>query len=171
MNREREFKICLNRLRYFTYETSRWNRALLAVQKGVPFQEALKEEVFIEERMKRNHSYHALAVMIEHLLLLKKKYYTDDRPHGNWGNTVKACQMKAADMTEWDKKEGDTVLTEYLSGALQDIYEAGVKRYIKICGHYPNRTDRTQSISEQCPWGLEELVNGTVDELLKHLPD
>lgn len=171
MNRERDLEMCLDRLEYFPYEISRWNRALLAVQKGVPFQEALKEEVFIEERMKQNHSYHALAVMIEHLLLLKKKYYTDDRPHGNWGNTVKVCQMKAADMTEWDKKEGDTVLTEYLSRALQDIYETGVKRYIKICGHYPNRMDRTQSIPEQCPWSLEELVNGTVDELLKHLPD
>lgn len=171
MNKEREFKICLNRIRYFTYETARWNRALLEVQKGVSFQEALKEEVFIEERMKQNHSYHTLAVMIEHLLLLKKKYYTDDRPHGNWGNTVKACQVKAADMTEWDKKEGDPILTEYLSGALQGIYEAGVKRYIKICGHYPNRMDRAQSIPEHCPWTLEELVNDTVDGLLGYLQD
>lgn len=171
MNRERELEICLDRLGYFPYEISRWNHALLAVQKGVSFQEALKEEVFIEERMNRNHVYHVLTVMIEHLLLLKKKYYTDDRPHGNWGNTVMVCRMKAAGITERNKKDGDTVLTEYLSGALQDIYEAGVKRYIKICGNYPNRVDRTQFIPEQCPWSLEELVNGTVDELLEHLPD
>lgn len=171
MNRERKFKICLDRLRYFPYEISRWNQALLAAQKGVPFQEALKEEVFIEERMKRNYSYYALTVVIEHLLLLKMKFYTEDRVHGNWDNKVMACQMKATGIIEWDKKEGDTVLTEYLSDALQEIYEAGVKRYIKIRGQYPNRMDRSQSIPEKCPWSLEELVNGTADELLEHLTD
>ena len=51
MNRERELKACLDRLEYFTYEISGWNRALMAVQKGMPFQEAIKEEMFVEKKM------------------------------------------------------------------------------------------------------------------------
>lgn len=142
MNRERELEVCLDRLGYFPYEISRWNRA-----------------------------FHALTIMTEHLLLLKMKFYTEDRPHDNWGNTVKTSQSEAAAITEWNKKERDTVLTEYLSGALQEIYEAGVKRYHKVSDRYPSRKDRPQTIPGHCPWTLEELVNGTAEELLEHLPD
>lgn len=105
MNRERDLEMWLDRLGYFLYEISRWNRALMAVQKGKPFQEAVQEEVYIEERMRQNRAFHALTVMIEHLLLLKMKFYTEDRRHGNWGNTVKTCQLEAAAVTEWNKKE------------------------------------------------------------------
>ena len=49
MNRERDLEMCLDRLGYFPYEISRWDRALVAVQKGILFQEAVKEEVYIEE--------------------------------------------------------------------------------------------------------------------------
>ncbi len=171
MNREREFAVCLDRLGYFPYEISRWNRAFVAVQKGLPFQEAVREEVYIEERMRQNRVYLALTVMTEHLLLLKMKFYTEDRRHGSWGNTVKTCQSEAAAVTEWNKKERDTVLIEYLSGALQGIYEVGVKRYQKVSDRYPNRKDRSQSIPEHCPWTLEELVNDTVDGLLEYLQD
>lgn len=171
MNRERELKACLARLEYCTDELSGWNRALMAVQKGMPFQEAVKEEVFVKEKMRQNRAFHALAIMIEHLLLLKMKFYTEDRPHGNWGNTVRTSRSEAAVVTEWNKKERDTALTEYLSGALQDIYEMGVKRYQKVSRHYPDRADRSQVIPEHCPWSLEELVDSTVDELLEHLPD
>ncbi len=171
MNRERELEICLDRLGYFPYEISRWNRALMAVQKGILFQETVKEEVYIEERMRQNRAFHALTVMIEHLLLLKIKFYTEDRRHGNWGNTVKTCQSEAAAVTEWNKKERDIILTGYLSDTLQDIYEAGVKRYHKASKRYPNRKDRSQSIPEHCPWTLEELVNDTVDGLLEYLQD
>lgn len=171
MNRERELEVCLDRLGYFPYEISRWNRALVAVQKGIPFQKAVKEEVYIEERLRRNRAFHALTIMTEHLLLLKMKFYTEDRPHDNWGNMVKTSQSEAAAITEWNKKERDTVLTEYLSGALQEIYEAGVKRYHKVSDRYPSRKDRPQTIPGHCPWTLEELVNGTAEELLEHLPD
>ena len=171
MNRERKFKVCLDRLEYFTYEISGWNRALMAVQKGMPFQEAIKEEMFVEKKMRQNRAFHALAIMIEHLLLLKMNDYTNDRKYGNWGDTVRTSRIDAAYVTEWYKKERDTALTEYLSGALQDIYEVGVKRYQKVSGHYPDRADRSQSIPEHCPWSLEELLDSTVDELLGHLPD
>lgn len=171
MNRERELEVCLDRLGYFPYEISRWNRALVAMQKGLPFQEAVKEEVYIEERMRKNRVYLALTIMTEHLLLLKMKFYTEDRPHDNWGNTVRTNQSEATAIIGWNKKERDTVLTEYLSGALQEIYEEGVKRYHKVSDHYANRKDRSQTIPEHCPWTLEELVDGTVDELLKKLPD
>lgn len=171
MNRERDLEMCLDRLGYFSYEISRWNRALMAVQKGMPFQEAVQEEVYIEERMRQNRAFHALTVMIEHLLLLKMKFYTEDRRHGNWGNTVKTCQSEAAAVTEWNKKERGIVLTGYLSDSLQDIYEAGVKRYHKVSKRYPGRKDRSQSIPEHCPWTLEELMDSTVDGLLEYLPD
>lgn len=171
MNRERELKACLDRLEYYTYEISGWNRALMAVQKGIPFREAVKEEVFVEEKMRQNRAFHALAIMIEHLLLLKMKYYTNDRKHGNWGEEVRTGRLEAAYAIEWNKKERDTALTEYLSGALQNIYEAGVKRYQKVCERYPDRADRSQVIPEHCPWSLEELVDSMVDELLKKLPD
>lgn len=171
MNRERELEVCLDRLGYISHEIFRWNRALVAVQKGISFQEAVKEEVYIEERMWKNRTFLALTNMTEHFLLLKMKFYTEDRPHGNWGSTVKTSQSEAAAVIGWNKKERDTVLTEYLSGALQDIYEAGVKRYHKVSDHYANRKDRSQTIPEHCPWKLEELVDGTVDELLKKLPD
>lgn len=171
MNREREFEVCLDRLGYFPYEISRWNRALMAVQKGILFQETVKEEVYIEERMRQNRAFHAFTVMIEHLLLLKMKFYTEDRRHGNWGNTVKTFQSETATITEWNKKERDIVLTGYLSDTLQDIYEAGVKRYHKVSGYYPDRKDRSQTIPEHCPWTVEELVNDTVDGLLEYLQD
>lgn len=143
----------------------------MAVQKGLPFQEAVKEEVYIEERIRKNRAFLALTIMTEHLLLLKMKFYTEDRPHGNWGNTVKISQSEAAAVTGWNKKERDTVLTEYLSGALQDIYKVGVKRYHKVSDRYPSRKDRSQTIPEHCPWTLEELMDGTVEGLLEHLPD
>ena len=74
MNRERDLEMCLDRLGYFPYEISRWDRALVAVQKGILFQEAVKEEVYIEERMRQNRAFHELTVMIEHILLLKMKF-------------------------------------------------------------------------------------------------
>lgn len=171
MNRERELEVCLDRLGYFPYEISRWNRALVAVQKGMSFQEAVKEEVYIEERMRKNRTFLALVIMTEHLLLLKMKFYTEDRPHGNWGNTVRISRSDAAVITGWNKKERDTVLTEYLSGALQEIYETGVKRYHKVSDRYPNRKDRSQTIPAHCSWSLEELVADTIDELLRKLPN
>lgn len=171
MNRERALEVCLDRLGYFPDEISRWNRALVAVQKGIPFQEAVKEEVYIEERIRKNRAFLALAIMTEHLLLLKMKFYTEDMLHGNWGNTVKNSQSEAAAITGWNKKERDTVLTEYLSGALQEIYETGVKRYHKVSDRYPNRKDRSQMIPEHCPWTLGEMVDGTVEGLLGKLPD
>ncbi len=166
MNRERELEVCLDRLGYFPYEISRWNRALVAVQKGVPFQDAVKEEVYIEERMRKNRAFLALTIMTEHLLLLKMKFYTEDRPHGNWGNTVRISRSDAAVITGWNKKEGNTVLTEYLSGALQEIYEAGVKRYHKVSDRYPNRRDRSQTIPEHCPWTLDDLMDLEAEELV-----
>lgn len=171
MNRERELEVCLDRLGYFPYEISRWNRALVAVQKGVPFRTAVKEEVYIEERMRKNRVFLALTILTEHLLLLKMKFYTEDRPHGNWGNTVRTSQSEAVAITGGNKKERDTVLTEYLSDTLQEIYEAGVKRYHKVSDRYPSRKDRSQTIPEHCPWALEELMDGTVEGLLEHLPD
>lgn len=171
MNRERESKICLERLGYFTDEISRWNRAFLKVQNGMPFKDALGNEVFIEDRLVRNHVFHALAIMIEHILLLKMKYYADDRLHGNWSNVIKESQSEAAGVMEWNKKERDIVLLQCLSGELQAVYEAGVKRYRKTGGHYADRADRPQFVPEYCPWSLEELVNGTVGELLEKLPD
>ncbi|MBD5526747.1 MAG: hypothetical protein HDR04_20580 [Lachnospiraceae bacterium] len=65
----------------------------------------------------------------------------------------------------------DTVSLYERKCPLQDIYEMGVKRYGKISVHYANRADRTQSIPEQCPWTLEELVGCTVNEQLDKLPD
>jgi len=171
VNKEEEFKQYLDRLSYFTDEISGWNRALLAAQGGMPFGEALEEEMFIEEKIRRNRSYHALVTLTEHLLLLKMKYYTKDRKHGNWGNTIRTSRLRAASDTGWDMREPDTMLIDYLSGAIQEIYEAGVRRYQKESVFYPNRKDRTQTVPEHCPWSLEELINGTVDELLEKLPD
>ncbi len=68
-------------------------------------------------------------------------------------------------------REPDTMLIDYLSGAIQEIYEAGVKRYKKESVFYPDRKDRTQTVPRHCPWSLEELINSTVDELLEKLPD
>ncbi len=171
MNKEEEFKQYLDRLSYFTDEISGLNRALLAAQGGMPFGEALEEEMFIEEKIRRNRSYHAIVTMIEHLLLLKMKYYTKDRKHGNWGNTIRTSRLFAASDTGWDMREPDTILIDYLSGAIQEIYEAGVKRYKKESVFYPDRKDRTQTVPRHCPWSLEELINSTVDELLEKLPD
>ncbi len=75
MNRQKELGRYLDWLEYFTDEISRLNRALLAVQGGLPFGGALEEEVYIEDKFRRDRSYHALAIMIEHLLLLKIKFY------------------------------------------------------------------------------------------------
>lgn len=44
-DRERELEIWLNRLWYFMDKIDRWNRTLLAVQKGMTYQEALRKEV------------------------------------------------------------------------------------------------------------------------------
>lgn len=109
MNKEKELKQYLDRIGYFTYEISRLNRALLVVQGGMPFEEAMQE----------------------HLLLMKMKNYSNDRKHGNWGDTIRNCRLRAVDDIGWDKKERDTILADYLPDALQDIYEAGVKRYKK----------------------------------------
>lgn len=171
MNKEKELKQYLNRLEYFTYEISGLNRALLVAQSGIPFEKAMKEEVFTEDRIIRNRSWNALAIMIEHLLLLKMKYYTNDRKHSNWGAIIRNRRLGVIDDIGWDKKERDTILTDYLSDALQQIYEAGVKRYQKVSEYYPNRADRSQFVAECCPWSLEELINDTVEELLEKLPD
>ena len=171
MNKEEGLKQYLDRLEYITYEISRLNQALLAAQSGISFEEAIKEEVFIEDRIIRNRSWNALAIMIEHLLLLKIKYYTNDRKHGNWGDTIRNYRLRVVDNIGWDKKERDTVLTDYLSDALQDVYKAGVKRYQRVSEYYPNRADRSQFVAEHCPWSLEELINDTVEELLEKLPD
>ena len=58
-------------------------------------------------------------------------YYPIARNLRDWGDTVRISQSEAADVTGWNKKERDTALTEYLSGALQGIYEVGMKRYKK----------------------------------------
>lgn len=171
MNKEKELKQYIDRLGYFTYEISRLNRALLVAQGGIPFEKAIKEEVFIEDRIIRNRSWNALAIMIEHLLLLKMKYYTNDRKYGNWGNTIRNYRLRVVDDIIWNKKERDTMLIDYLSDSLQDIYEAGVKRYQKVSEYYPNRANRSQVVPEHCPWSLEELINDTVEELLQKLPD
>lgn len=142
MNKEKELKQHLDRLGYFIYEISRLNRALLAAQSGMAFKEAMKEEVFIE-----------------------------DRKHGNWGDTIRNNRLRVAAYIGWDQKGRDVILIDYLSDALQDIYEAGVERYKKASEYYPNRVDRSQLIPEHCPWSLEELINDTVDELLEKLPD
>lgn len=171
MNKEKELKQYLERLEYFVYEISGLNRALLAAQNGMAFEEAMKKEVFIEDRTIRNHSWNALTIMIEHLLLLKMKYYTKDRKHGNWGDTIRNNRLRVIAYIGWDQKGRDVILIDYLSDALQDIYEAGVERYKKASEYYPNRVDRSQLIPEHCPWSLEELINDTVDELLEKLPD
>lgn len=171
MNREKELKQYLDRLEYFTYEISGLNRALLATGSGIPFEESMKEEVFIEDRIKRNRSWNSLAIMIAHLLLLKMRYYPNDRKHGNWGNITRACRLKVGDDVGWNQKEQNTILADYLSDKLQDIYEAGVKRYKKVSKYYPECADGSQFVPEYCPWSLEELINSTVDELLEKLPN
>ena len=130
----------------------------------------MKEEVFMEDRIIRNRSWNALAIMIEQLLLLKMKYYTNDRKHNNWGNIIRTRQLKVADDVGWNRKEQNTILTDYLSDTLQDIYVAEAKRYKKVSGYYSERADRSQFVPEYCPWSLEELINSTVDELLEKLP-
>ncbi len=68
-------------------------------------------------------------------------------------------------------REPDTMLIGYLSDAIQEIYEAGVRKYKKESVFYPSRKDRTQTVPKHCPWSMEELINDTVDELLEKLPD
>lgn len=171
MNRQKELGRYLDWLEYFTDEISRLNRALLAVQGGLPFGGALEEEVYIEDKFRRDRSYHALAIMIEHLLLLKVKFYTEDRVHGNWGKAVEICRRHVVYDTKWDMKEPDTALIGHLSNDIQDIYEMGVVRYRKVSELYPDRHDRPQTVPEHCPWSLEELINDMADELLKKLPN
>ncbi|MBD5504054.1 MAG: DUF29 family protein [Lachnospiraceae bacterium] len=112
--------------------------------------------MLIGDRIIRNHSWNALAIMIEHLLLLKMKYYLKDRKHGNWGHTIRNYRLRVVDDIRWDKKERDTISTDYLSDMLQDIYGAEVKRFQRVSEYYPNCADRSQIVPEHCPWSLED---------------
>lgn len=71
--------------------------------------------------------------------------------------------------TEWYRRVKNAYLITYLNDELQDIYEYGIMWYKRSVREQLDLQDMADLLPEHCPWSLEELINGTVDELLEKL--
>ena len=158
-------------MKRITKEVDKVKRVVTAIYEGTSFTEAFEEveEVFLETKQDEKKGYAYLSRMIEHLL--KIKYCSNDRNYDHWRGEINGFRVKAIDITGWkSKRNRDTNLVKYLTNNIDDIYEVAVAYYKDDARLYADLTQGLEYIPEECPWTLEELMDDTIDEILKKLP-
>jgi len=125
-------------------------------------------EIFNEAGNLERSSRSFLRLIIAHLLLLK--YGVDITAHRHISNEIEAFQKNLDEDLNWGLKTQETTVINKLRELMPLIYLRGIRTYRDHDKENPNLKTITRSLPEQCPWTLEELVEGSINVLLLKLP-
>lgn len=159
-------EIFLERIDAICEELNRIKRGILAVQNGVPWEEAYHEEVLLEATHDENKCYALLSHMIEHLL--KIKYSTDETRYNlrHWEKEVENHKKEIEILTVYGTSKPNKNLIKYIEINFGDAWYDGVKRYKKDAMKYDDLKICISLIPEECPWTFDDLMTYDIEELL-----
>lgn len=179
MLNNKEFTEAFNRLEAVTEELGRIRRALEAVKDGIPFEEAFNEEIYLEA-VDRSKCKNLSAEIVCHLL--EMRYSSNKMLYKHWEKEVIEFREQICREIDWDlhlkrmaKKKGyahDSNAVSFMRFNLQEYYEIGITYYEKLVRNkkYPDLPPIDGIIPEECPWALEEFLDGDIDEIISKLP-
>jgi len=126
-------------------------------------------EIFQEDGSIEKSSKSFLKNIIEHLPLLKYGIDTTARKHLT--HEIRGYQKSLAKNLAWWHGPRRTTIINDLIDLLPLIYLQGIRTYKRHDRKNPNLKQIMNSLPEQCPWTLDELVEGEPEDLILRLPE
>ena len=169
MTQEEFSRYFLERVGLLTDELARLKQAFIDCMDGKPFDEAWRDNIFLEEVSEEKSARRHTSRIIEHIL--KLKYCTNNWNYNEWIKTIRSHRQDVIDIAEWVPSNQDTKIIKMLDEYISDIYKRGVAWYILDANQYADLKDGETYLPTECPWNITEIIFGSIHEVLDKLPD
>lgn len=169
MTQEEFSRYFLERVGLLTDELARLKQAFIDCMDGKPFDEAWRDNVFLEEISEEKRARSHASRVIEHLF--KLKYCTNNWNYNEWIKTIRSHQQDIQNISGWDAEQTDDKIIRAIDDDIATVYKRAITWYRLDSNAYPDLVDGLKYITETCPWTAEEISFGLIPELLNKLPD
>jgi len=172
MSDEKAVNPLIEELRKTINDGQRFAKTFIAYTKNELTDEEFIEQcsdIFPADKNIQKEARNFLRQIIEHLFLLK--YQIDVSPWDDFEYELIKNQMDLIIYLDWDLETQETLIINNLEEEMPQIYAAGIRTYTNSDKKNPNLKVILESIPEQCPWTLDELVEGEPEDLILRLPE
>jgi len=177
MAEEKMVRALLQELQNIVSDGQRFAKTFIAYTKNELTDEEFIEQcsdIFHEDQNIEKSARSFIRLIIEHLLILK--YGVDTTAWNHLRQEIRTFQLNLSDCLDWDLKTRETVIINNLREIMPLIYKRGIKTYKDHeeddSNPFPNPNLKLilKALPKDCPWTLEELVEGSINVLLLKLP-
>jgi hypothetical protein len=151
-----------DRLRLVEHETERIGQALCEMQDGGVPADDFRDEFSEYEIQQESKCCTLLAREIG--LLLELRFGTRDSKYEECPEKIlklRKALIEEVGPGDWTEKQ-----RRHLSGELQDIYEDGIAYYKWYEGRRGDTVYGPDAVPKECPWDLNSLLWGRIDDML-----
>ena len=136
------------------------------------FHEAV-DSLYLESNKSEARNVNTFAEKII-LHLFKLAYGNDTNSHKHLSDEIDEFRDSIIRLTNWDEpKKRVKIVIQMAEENMYLSYRRAVKTFQRILENNPKdyKIQSTRNFSKECPWTLEQLMDDTLDELVKTIDD